>query len=118
MRACVTWMLWLLAAGCGGDDEPPRLPSFSDLGGPRMAHPQLVLVFYGDDPDVDAMTAYSEWLVASSWLDHQCVAGNSARRSAAANVLSGKLQASPASAAVATGRPLASTAIRSTNARR
>ena len=69
MRACVTLMWCWLAAGCGGDDEPPRLPTFSDLGGPRMAHPGLVLVFYSDDPEVDAVTRYGEWLVASSWLD-------------------------------------------------
>jgi hypothetical protein len=70
MHAAATLILLLLAAGCGGDDdEPPRLPSFSDLGGPRMAHPQLVLIFYSNDPDADALTRYSEQLVTSSWLD-------------------------------------------------
>jgi hypothetical protein len=67
-HAAATLMLLLLAAGCGSD-EPDRLPTVADLGGPRMAHPQLALIFYSDDPDVDAMTRYSEALVASSWLD-------------------------------------------------
>jgi hypothetical protein len=69
MHGSATLMFLLLVAGCGGDNEQPRLPTISDLGGPRMTHPQLVLIFYGDDPDVDAMTRHSEWLVASSWLD-------------------------------------------------
>lgn len=71
MRASAT-LVCLLLAGCSDDEPdqtPPRLPTVFDLGGPRMAHPQLVSIFYSDDPDVAALTAYSEWLVTSSWLE-------------------------------------------------
>jgi hypothetical protein len=57
-----------LAAGCGDSGGPPRLPEVSDIGGPKMAHPQLVPIFFSDDPDVAALTSYSQWIVTSGWL--------------------------------------------------
>jgi len=32
----------VLAAGRGDSTDPSRLPEVSDIGGPKMAHPQLV----------------------------------------------------------------------------
>ena len=61
----------VLAAGC---DEPARaarphpLPEVSDVGGPKLAQPQLVPIFFSDDLDVAALTSYSQWIVTSSWL--------------------------------------------------
>jgi hypothetical protein len=67
MLACV-----LLAAGCSDDPaELPDvlLPTISSLGGPVIAHPQLVPMFYSDDPDAEPLTRFSQWVVTSSWLD-------------------------------------------------
>lgn len=62
----------LLLAGCHDDGpgggELPTLPMVSDFGGPRLAHPRLVPIFYSDDTDAMAMTRYSQWIVTSSWL--------------------------------------------------
>jgi hypothetical protein len=34
-----------------------------------MAHPQLVPIFFSDDPDVATLTSFSQWIVTSRWLD-------------------------------------------------
>jgi hypothetical protein len=72
MRAVVTALVLLLATGCGDNTlDPPifELPVVADLGGPRMAHPQLVPIFYSNDPDIEALTRFSEWIVSSRWLE-------------------------------------------------
>jgi hypothetical protein len=33
-----------------------------------MAQPQLVPMFFSDDPDVATLTSYSQWIVTSTWL--------------------------------------------------
>jgi hypothetical protein len=33
-----------------------------------MAHPQLVPIFYNDDPDAGTLMSFSRWIVTSSWL--------------------------------------------------
>jgi len=68
----------LLAAGlgvgvasCGGDDrpaEPERFPVIGDLGGPHMAHPQLVPIFFADDVESSTSEEYARFMVASRWL--------------------------------------------------
>src|SRR5256885_4878008 len=60
----------LFAVGCHDDvtEMRPALPMVSALGGPRLAHPRLVPVFYADDADADGLTRYSQWIVTSSWL--------------------------------------------------
>jgi hypothetical protein len=67
---------FFLIAGCsgGGSDAPAsnapaHLPAVSDVGGPKMAHLQLVPIFFGDEPDVDTLTAFSQWIVTSGWFD-------------------------------------------------
>jgi hypothetical protein len=71
MRAAM--LACFLFAACGHDDpvELPDilLPTFASLGGPVIAHPQLVPIFYSDDPDAEPLTRYSEWIVTSSWID-------------------------------------------------
>jgi len=70
-RASTTVAL-LLLAGCPDAAEeqrgPPPLPHVEDLGGPRMTRPQLVQIFYSDDPDIARLTEFSRWIVASTWL--------------------------------------------------
>jgi hypothetical protein len=64
--------LVLVGSGCGGDDEPdrPRLPLFADVGGPKLAHPELVFITYAEDFAANPRWLdYSRQLVASSWLD-------------------------------------------------
>jgi hypothetical protein len=71
MRAAL--LACVLLAGCGGDDGPAELPdvllpTITSHGGPVMAHPQLVPIFYSDDPDAVPLTRFNEWVVTSSWL--------------------------------------------------
>jgi hypothetical protein len=62
--------LILAGGGCGGDEERPRLPLVVDVGGPKLAHPQLVFIYYANDLDArDGFVDYSRGLVASSWLE-------------------------------------------------
>ncbi|HEX8113857.1 MAG TPA: hypothetical protein VF516_39265 [Kofleriaceae bacterium] len=58
-----------LCAACGDDgpDRPP-LPQVTTFGGPIMAHPQLVPIFYNDDTDTIAVMSFSRWVVTSDWL--------------------------------------------------
>lgn len=61
----------VLIAACGGGGsgaEPPRLPDVADLGGPVMAHPQIVPIFYANDSDASTLTNFSQWIVTSQWL--------------------------------------------------
>jgi hypothetical protein len=60
--------LCLAIAGCGGDDSNSPLPELSRLGGPVMAHPALVPIFFAGDPDASALTQFSQWIVHSQWL--------------------------------------------------
>ena len=64
-------LLMLTTIGCEGaaDTPVPRLPQLIDVGGPKLAHPQLVPIFYADYSDIDSVTQFSEWIVTSSWLD-------------------------------------------------
>jgi hypothetical protein len=57
-----------LFAACGGDSERSPLPQVTTFGGPIMAHPQLVPIFYNDDPDATTLTSFSRWVVTSDWL--------------------------------------------------
>ena len=61
-------MLGCTVAACG--DPAPRspLPQLADRGGPVMAHPALVPIFFADDPDSAALTAFNQWIVGSQWL--------------------------------------------------
>jgi hypothetical protein len=43
-------------------------PIVPDQGGPRMAHPELVVITYADDPYRSIEEAHASWLVTSSWL--------------------------------------------------
>jgi hypothetical protein len=62
----------LLAVGCGDgapiQHQPAQLPTVSSFGGPIMTAPQVVPIFYADDPDVDRLEAFHRWLVTSAWL--------------------------------------------------
>jgi hypothetical protein len=63
-------VLTLVAGACGGDgDRGPRLPLLVDIGGPKLAHPALVPIFYANDVDAPELTQYSQWIVTSQWLD-------------------------------------------------
>jgi len=64
---------WLAMFGCavaGCGDPAPRspLPQLADRGGPVMAHPALVPIFFADDPDSAELTAFDHWIVGSAWL--------------------------------------------------
>jgi hypothetical protein len=48
--------------------EHDPLIEIPNKGGAVMAHPQLVLITYADDPNRDALEAHARWLVASSWM--------------------------------------------------
>jgi hypothetical protein len=67
MRAAL--VLGLVGACGGGEGEGQRLPRIEDLGGPRMAHPQLVMISYAGDPLGAALMGYGRWLVTSRWLE-------------------------------------------------
>ncbi|HEX3760016.1 MAG TPA: hypothetical protein VHW23_14975 [Kofleriaceae bacterium] len=58
----------MLIASCGGDSSPALLPAITDHGGPVMAHPQLVPIFYPGDADIATLTSFSQWIVGSQWL--------------------------------------------------
>src|SRR5690348_2574398 len=71
MRAAL--LACVLVAGCGGDDGPAKLPdvllpTITSRGGPVMAHPQIVPIFYSDDPDVVPLTRFASWVGTSQWL--------------------------------------------------
>jgi hypothetical protein len=71
MRAAL--LVCVLVAGCGGDDGPAvlpdvLLPTITSRGGPVMAHPQIVPIFYSDDPDIVPLTRFASWVVTSRWL--------------------------------------------------
>jgi len=70
VRALALLACGVLPAGCGDSppDDPPHLPVISDVGGPRMAHPQLVPIFFSDDPDAATLTSFNQWIVTSRWL--------------------------------------------------
>jgi hypothetical protein len=69
MRTLAMLASVVLAVGCNtGPERATPLPMVSDLGGPHMAHPQLVQIFFSDDPDVDTLTSFGQWVVTSDWL--------------------------------------------------
>jgi hypothetical protein len=43
-------------------------PILPDQGGPRMSHPQLVVITYADDDDRSSLEAHATWLTTSSWI--------------------------------------------------
>lgn len=47
--------------------HPPG-PSVPDQGGARIAHVQLVVITFADDPDRASHEAYARWIVSSRWL--------------------------------------------------
>jgi hypothetical protein len=62
----------LLLVSCHGDapnGQTPLLPAVADVGGPKLAHLRLVPIFFSDDGDADTLTAFSQWIVGSHWLD-------------------------------------------------
>jgi hypothetical protein len=63
--ACV-WVS--LAVACGDDPERLPLPQVTSQGGPIMAHPQVVPMFFNDDLDTTTLTSFSRWIVTSDWL--------------------------------------------------
>lgn len=68
IMVCVTACVSLCAAcGDSGPDRPP-LPQVTSFGGPIMAHPQVVPIFYSDDPDASTLMSFSRWVVTSDWL--------------------------------------------------
>src|ERR1043166_7101285 len=62
--ACVLSVL----IGCGDAEKTSPLPVIPERGGPHMAHPQLVPIFFADDTDAATLTQFSQWIVGSSWL--------------------------------------------------
>jgi hypothetical protein len=72
MRArTIAVTLMLVSGACGDGEEAPRLPLplFVDVGGPKLAHPQLVFISYANDLSGPGLADYSRWLVTSSWLE-------------------------------------------------
>jgi hypothetical protein len=59
----------VFVAACGDSDPGPQLPLLVEVGGPKLAHPALVPIFYADDSDATVLTQYSQWIVTSRWLD-------------------------------------------------
>src|SRR5689334_11147548 len=57
-----------LAAGCGDSSHSP-LPELTNLGGPQLAHPKLVPIFFAGDDQAPQLTQFSQWIVTSNWLD-------------------------------------------------
>jgi hypothetical protein len=43
-------------------------PQVPDLGGPRLAHPQIVTVTFANDTRAPTLEAFAAWIVGSSWL--------------------------------------------------
>jgi hypothetical protein len=75
LRSVVVFVGCAVIASCGdsgsGSSLPPvSLPQVSSGGGPVMAHPRLVPVFFADDAaaDVATLTSFSQWIVSSQWL--------------------------------------------------
>lgn len=64
---CWLAMLGCAIAGCGDAARSP-LPRIDSRGGPVLAHPALVAVFFAGDPDREALTAFDHWMVGSQWL--------------------------------------------------
>jgi hypothetical protein len=60
----------VLIASCGGGSgsAPSLLPDVTDHGGPVMAHPQIVPIFYANDGDTATLTRFNQWIVTSQWL--------------------------------------------------
>lgn len=56
------------AGGSGSAPAPSLLPDVTDHGGPVMAHPQIVPIFYANDADTATLTRFSQWIVTSQWL--------------------------------------------------
>jgi hypothetical protein len=67
LRRLQSIALCIAIAGCGGGSSSP-LPELSHRGGPVMAHPALVPILFAGDPDADALTQFSQWIVGSRWL--------------------------------------------------
>ncbi len=69
-------------AACGSNDAAPAdampdafgvaahtaYPQLPDLGGPRLAHPQIVTVTFANDPRAATFEAFASWIVTSDWL--------------------------------------------------
>jgi hypothetical protein len=70
MRAMGMLGCLILFAGCSdsGEAPAPPLPTVEDVGGPRLARPQLVPIFFNEDSDIGALMTYSAWLVQSAWI--------------------------------------------------
>jgi hypothetical protein len=80
------WTLALTAvtAACGGGsggtpDTVPVIdafptaphtayPQLPDLGGPRLAQPQLITVTFATDTRVATLESFAQWIVGSSWI--------------------------------------------------
>jgi hypothetical protein len=69
MRVAAIVLCFSVVAACGGDADRPPFPRVTTFGGPIMAHPQLVPIFFNNDPDVATLTGFNQWLVTSDWLD-------------------------------------------------
>lgn len=67
MRALLVAAALPAAGACTAPPAQP-LPQVSDLGGPRMTHPQLVTITFADDTDRAQLEAYSRWIATSRWL--------------------------------------------------
>jgi hypothetical protein len=48
-------------------DHAPA-PTVTDQHGPRLTHPQLVIITYADDTNRATIEAHAQWLVGSHWL--------------------------------------------------
>jgi hypothetical protein len=48
--------------------EHEPFPTIPDLGGPRIANPQVVVITYADDPLRDEDERYVQWMVSSDWV--------------------------------------------------
>jgi hypothetical protein len=46
----------------------PPLPIVPDQGGPRLTHPQIIVVTYADDPNRGVIEDHARWMVSSPWL--------------------------------------------------
>jgi hypothetical protein len=70
MRQMVIAAALALVIGCGGDhaDTRPRLPQMTDVGGPKLANPQVVPIFFSDDLEAEGLAMYTQMLIGSQWL--------------------------------------------------